>query len=79
MSGIEVFGFAAVITMVAAYALEDRTPSMVLVFAAACLAAATYAAVIRSWPFAVVETIWSFIAVRRWLVRRSSRLAPNER
>ena len=79
MSGIELFGFVAVIMMVSAYALEDRSPVMVLLFAASCLAAASYAALIRSWPFAVVETIWSFIAFRRWLIRRSSRMAPDER
>jgi predicted component of type VI protein secretion system len=79
MSGVEWFGFAAVIVMVSAYAMEDRRQSMVLLFAVSCLAAATYAALIRSWPFAAVEMIWSFIAFRRWLVRRSSRMAPNER
>ena len=73
MSGIEVFGFLAVIVMVSAYAFEDRSPRFILVFALACLAAASYAALIRSWPFAVVETIWSGIALRRWLLRRSPR------
>ena len=73
MSGIEIFGFLAVIVMVGAYAFEDRSPRLILVFALACLAAAAYAAFIRSWPFAVVETIWSGIALRRWLLRRSPR------
>jgi hypothetical protein len=57
--------------MVTAYALEDRSPAFVLLFAVACLAAAAYAAVIRSWPFATVETLWSVIAIRRWMHRRS--------
>jgi hypothetical protein len=70
---IEVFGFLAVIVMVSAYAFEDRSPTLILVFALACLAAAAYAAIIRSWPFAVVEAIWSGIALRRWLLRRSPR------
>lgn len=72
MSGIEVFGFLAVIVMVSAYAFEDRSPAFVLIFALACLAAAAYAALIRSWPFAAVETVWSGIALRRWLLRRRS-------
>ena len=73
MSGIEMFGFFAVIVMVGAYAFEDRSPALILVFAVACLAAAAYAALIRSWPFAVVEAIWSGIALRRWLLRRPPR------
>ena len=71
MSTIELLGFAAVTVMVVAYALESRGAGYVLVFAIACLAAAVYAALIRSWPFAVVETVWSIVAFRRWLGRRS--------
>ena len=71
MSTIELFGFIAVTVMVVAYALEGRGSGYVLLFALSCLAAAGYAAVIRSWPFAVVETVWSLVAFRRWLSRRA--------
>jgi hypothetical protein len=74
MSGIELFGFGAVLVMVCAYALEDRGPVFILLFAFACLAAAAYAALIRSWPFAGVETLWTIIALRRWQRRRSFRM-----
>lgn len=73
MSGIELFGFAAVTIMVVAYALEDRSPAFVLLFALACLAAASYAVLIHSWPFAAVESVWSVIAWFRWRQRRSRR------
>ncbi|MEO7684276.1 MAG: hypothetical protein ABIU86_10135 [Gemmatimonadaceae bacterium] len=66
----ELFGIVAVTVMVIAYALESRSATFVLIFAVACLAAAAYAFVIRSWPFAAVETIWSVIAFRRWFNRR---------
>ena len=71
MSTIEAFGFAAVTVMVVAYALEGRGAGYVLLFAMSCLAAAVYAAAIRAWPFAVVETVWSVVAFRRWRLRRS--------
>ena len=73
MSGIELFGFVAVLVMVAAYALEDRAPAFVLLFAISCLAAASYAALIRSWPFAGVEMVWGIIAFRRWRRRTAHR------
>ena len=76
MSGIEAFGFVAVAVMVTAYALEARASANVLLFAVACLAAAVYAAIIRSWPFAVVETVWSGIAFARWLHRSRGTPAP---
>ncbi len=64
---IELFGICAVGAMVLMYALEDRSPLFVLGFAAACAAASLYAVLIQSWPFAVVEVLWSVVAVRRWL------------
>jgi hypothetical protein len=70
MSGIELFGIAAVTVMVITYALEDRAVTYILAFSVSCIAAAIYAILIRSWPFAVVETIWSLVAFRRWLRRR---------
>ncbi len=64
---VEVFGICAVVSMLVMYALEDRSPVFVLGFAAACAASSFYAVLIQSWPFAIVEGIWSVVAVRRWL------------
>jgi hypothetical protein len=72
---IEVFGTCAVAAMVLTYALEDRSDRFVLAFAAACAAAALYAVLIESWPFAVVEAIWSGVAMQRW--RRLRRAIPT--
>ena len=69
---IEIFGICAVGTMVLMYALEERSHLFVLGFAAACVAASLYAVLIQSWPFAVVEALWSIIAFRRWLNLHSS-------
>ncbi len=71
MSGIEIFGTAAVSAMALCYALEERSRVFVLLFAVACLASSGYAALIESWPFAAVELLWSFLALRRY--HRSSR------
>ncbi len=63
---VESFGTVAVAMMVLTYALEDRSDKFILGFAAACAAAALYAVLIQSWPFAVVEGIWSGVALWRW-------------
>ena len=68
---IEVFGLVAVAFMVLFYALEDKATAFTLAFAAACLCAAIYAFLIGSYPFMIAEGIWSMIAVRKWLSRRS--------
>ncbi len=62
----EIFGFVSVSAMVAFYALESRAPVYTLAFAGACLSSAAYAALIESWPFAGVESVWSVVAFNRW-------------
>ena len=66
----EAFGFASVSAMVLFYALETRSPRYVLAFGLSCLSSAAYAAMIGSWPFAAVESLWSVVACVRW--RRAS-------
>ncbi len=66
--GLDVWGFASVGAMATAYALESRGRIWVLAFALASLSAAGYAVAIESWPFALVEGVWSAIAFRRWMV-----------
>ena len=52
------------------YALEERSQRYVLGFSASCGAAAVYAVLIAARPFAVIESVWSVVALRRWLERR---------
>ena len=72
MNSLTLFGTAAVTVMLLAYALEDRSPLFVLVFALACAASAIYAALAGTWPFMVVESVWSGVALRRWWRRVAS-------
>ena len=69
---VEIFGFLAAGTMVVLYALEARSHGYVLAFAAACAAAALYATLIGSRPFAALEALWSVVAARRWWLLRAS-------
>jgi len=72
VDSLTLFGFAAVTAMLLAYALEHRSAAWVLVFAFACAASAVYGALAGTWPFTVVEGIWSGVALRRWWLRRNS-------
>ena len=71
MDRLTLFGLIAVCAMLTAYALEERSRWYVLAFAAACALASVYGFLQGAWPFAVVETIWAGIALRRWHVRRT--------
>ena len=70
MDGLTLFGFAAVSLMLLFYAFEDVSAWCVLGFAVACALASAYAFLQGSLPFALVEGIWTFIALKRWQKRR---------
>jgi hypothetical protein len=61
------FGATAVTFMMLMYALEHRHRRFVLAFAAGCLASSAYGFLAGTWPFGVVELLWSTIALRRYL------------
>ena len=70
MTGLTLFGAAAVTVMVLSYALEQRSAWWVLVFAVACSGASTYGWLAGTWPFGVVEAVWALVALRRWYTRQ---------
>lgn len=60
------YGALIVTLMMIFYALESRSPWFTFVFALACLGSASYGFMAGTWPFGVVETVWSGIAFRKW-------------
>ncbi len=70
MDGLTLFGLVSVTAMLVTYALEDRSAWFTLAFAAACWAGSAYGFLQAAWPFGLVEEIWVFVAIRKWLGRR---------
>jgi hypothetical protein len=66
MDGLTIFGLLSVGAMLLFYALESRGPPYVLAFAAACALSAAYGLLQGAWPFGMVETVWTAVALRRW-------------
>ena len=71
MNRLTAFGFVSVSLMLLTYALEDHSPWFVLGFAGACALSSAYGFLAGTWPFGLVEAIWSVVAVRRWWGRRA--------
>jgi hypothetical protein len=42
-------------------------------FAAACALASVYGFLQGAWPFGVVESVWTAVALRRWRIRAAQR------
>lgn len=60
------FGAIAVTFMMVMYACEHRHRRFILAFACGCLLSSAYGFLAGTWPFGVVEAIWSVIALRRY-------------
>ena len=69
MDALTLFGALAVTAMLVFYAVEERSPLFVLLFAGACAASSAYGFLQGAWPFGVVEAVWTGVAVRRWRSR----------
>jgi hypothetical protein len=66
------FGATAVTFMMLMYALEARHRGFVLAFACGCALSSTYGFLAGTWPFGVVEAIWSLVALNRYRKGRST-------
>jgi hypothetical protein len=66
VDSLTAFGLFTVTAMLACYTLEDRSRWFILGFAGACALGSLYGFLQGAWPFGVVESVWSFVALRRW-------------
>lgn len=71
MDALSLFGLFAVSMMLVSYALEDRSAWWILMFAVACAAGSAYGFLQGAWPFGLVEAVWSIVALRRWMQKRT--------
>jgi hypothetical protein len=64
------YGAVAVTFMMLMYALERRGKIFVAAFACGCALSSSYGFLAGTWPFGVVEAIWSLIALHRYRTLR---------
>ncbi|MGC8510789.1 MAG: hypothetical protein ACP5PB_07960 [Acidimicrobiales bacterium] len=63
---LTVFGVVALTFMMSMYALEGRGRGFVAAFALGCALSSSYGFLSGSWPFGVVEAVWTILALRRF-------------
>lgn len=68
---LTVFGATVVTFMMLMYALEARGPHFVAAFSFGCALSSSYGFLAGTWPFGIVEAIWTLIAVRRYVTLRN--------
>jgi hypothetical protein len=68
--GVTIYGVCAVSFMMAMYALESRSRHFIAAFALGCALSSGYGFLAGTWPFGVVEGVWTLVALRRYLGTR---------
>ncbi|HYL50883.1 MAG TPA: hypothetical protein VEZ15_02850 [Acidimicrobiia bacterium] len=71
------YGVVVITFMMVMYALEHRDRRFVLAFALGCALSSSYGFLSGAWPFGVVEAVWAFIAIRRFVTIRRPSVPPR--
>jgi hypothetical protein len=71
---VTIYGVVAVTFMMVMYALESRSRRFIAAFALGCALSSGYGFLAGTWPFGVVEAVWTLVALRRY---RATRPAPS--
>nr|WP_283103136.1 hypothetical protein [Acidithiobacillus sp. S30A2] len=54
------------------YALEQKSSWFTLAFGISCIGSAIYGFLAGTWPFGIVESIWSLVVFRKWYSVRNN-------
>jgi hypothetical protein len=78
---VTIYGVIAVTFMMVMYALESRSRHFIAAFALGCALSSSYGFLAGTWPFGVVEGVWTFVALRRYYLTRpqAAPALPGER
>ena len=72
MNLLTLYGASIVTLMMVFYALEQKSSWFTLAFGISCIGSAIYGFLAGTWPFGIVESIWSLVAFRKWYSLRAS-------
>ncbi len=70
MDILTLYGASVVTLMMIFYALESKSSWYTLAFGFTCIGSAIYGFLAGTWPFGIIESIWSIIAFRKWVLLR---------
>ena len=66
MTLLTIYGASVVTLMMIFYALEQNSSWFTLAFGISYIGSAIYGYLAGTWPFGIVESIWSLVAFRKW-------------
>ena len=73
LSILNILGAIDLAVMMAFYALEPKSRTYTLLFGLTCIGSSTYGFLSGTWPFGVIEAVWTVIALRKYLKLRNGK------
>lgn len=67
LSTLNILGAADLAVMMVFYALEPKSRTYTLLFGLTCIGSSTYGFLSGTWPFGVIEAVWTVIALRKFV------------
>lgn len=66
-STLNILGAVDLTAMMVFYALEPKSRSYTLLFGLTCIGSSTYGFLSGTWPFGIIEAVWTIIALRKFI------------
>lgn len=67
-STLNILGAVDLAVMMGFYALEPKSRIYTLLFGLTCIGSSAYGFLSGTWPFGVIEAVWTVIALRKYVV-----------
>ncbi len=67
LSTLNILGAVDLAVMMVFYALEPKSRTYTLLFGLTCIGSSTYGFLSGTWPFGVIEAVWTVIALRKFV------------
>lgn len=68
LSTLNILGAIDLAVMMGFYALEPKSRTFTLLFGLTCIGSSTYGFLSGTWPFGIIEAVWTVVALRKYVV-----------
>lgn len=78
-SPVNLYGALVLTIMMVFYALEGRNKRFTLYFGFACIFSSAYGFLSGTWPFGIIEIVWTGISFRKYfgLIKKGKSVNPT--
>ena len=73
LSVLNILGAIDLAIMLIFYAMEPKSRNYTLLFGLTCIGSSVYGFLSGTWPFGVIEAVWTVLALRKYISLRKKK------